>query len=75
LTRALARCAAAVGRDDPLRFADHAMVALRRAVDAGYRDTRALDSNHDLDRLRDRNDFRLLIMDLAFPAEPFARGR
>ena len=36
--RALARCAAAVGREDPLHFADHAMVALRRAADAGFRD-------------------------------------
>jgi hypothetical protein len=28
----------------------------------------------DLDPLRSRPDFQLLLMDLAMPAEPFARG-
>jgi tetratricopeptide (TPR) repeat protein len=72
---ALARCMPAAGRDDPMHFADRAMDALRRAVAAGFRDVVALRTSVNLDRLRDRDDFHLLTMDLAFPAEPFARGR
>jgi eukaryotic-like serine/threonine-protein kinase len=53
--------------------ADRAMEALRRAVAAGYRDQARMRVDTDLDPLRDREDFRLLLMDLAMPAEPFAR--
>jgi hypothetical protein len=71
--RAFARCLPPAGRDDTLPFADRALDALRRAVTAGFRNAANRD-DHDLDPLRDRPDFRLLLMDLAFPAEPFAGG-
>jgi hypothetical protein len=50
------------------------MVALRRAVAAGYRSLDWMRRDPDLDPLRSRPDFRLLLMDLAFPADPLARG-
>jgi hypothetical protein len=34
-----------------------------------------LGSARDLDALRSRPDFRALMLDLAFPADPFARPR
>jgi hypothetical protein len=40
----------------------------------GYRDADAFRIERALDPMRDRDDFRLLVMDLAFPAEPFSRG-
>ena len=51
------------------------MDALRQAVAAGYRDFGSMRVNTDLDPLRDRDDFRLLMMDLAMPADPFARDQ
>jgi len=53
--------------------ADRAMVALRRAVDAGWRDVSGARNDPDLDPIRSRPDFRLLMLDLGFPADPFAR--
>jgi serine/threonine protein kinase/tetratricopeptide (TPR) repeat protein len=53
--------------------ADRAMDRLRRAVGEGYRDLGALRTEVALDPLRGRDDFKLLMMDLAFPAEPFVR--
>ena len=50
-----------------------AIDALRRAVAAGYRDFGAMEKDKALAPLRSRPDFRLLMMDLAFPADPFAR--
>src|SRR5262249_52162577 len=61
------------GSGESQREADSAMTALRQAVEAGYRDLAHLRSDPDLDPLRRRPDFRLLMMDLAMPAEPFAR--
>ena len=46
---------------------------LRRAAALGYRSPAAYRAEDALDDLRDRDTFRLLIMDLAMPAEPFAR--
>jgi hypothetical protein len=54
--------------------ADRAMEWLREAVVAGYRKVAALRTDHSLDPLRSRPDFQLLMMDLEFPADPFARG-
>jgi hypothetical protein len=51
---------------------DRAMGELRRALDAGYPCV-LLPGDHDLDSLRDRPDFRALLLDLAFPADPFSR--
>ena len=48
------------------------MESLRTAVGMGYRDRDAYRTETALGPLRDREDFRLLMMDLAMPAEPFA---
>jgi eukaryotic-like serine/threonine-protein kinase len=55
--------------------ADAAMALLHKAVGMGYRNAAAFRGEDALDPLRDRPDFRLLMMDLAMPAEPFATGR
>jgi eukaryotic-like serine/threonine-protein kinase len=53
--------------------ADRAMAALRRAVEAGFTDAAHIRADHDLDSLRSRPDFRAMMLDLDFPAEPFVR--
>jgi serine/threonine-protein kinase len=53
--------------------ADKAMEWLRRAVAAGYRNFGWMRVDADLDSLRPRSDFQLLMLDLAFPADPIAR--
>jgi tetratricopeptide (TPR) repeat protein len=59
---------AAEGRED----ADRAMADLRRAAGGGFLMLPLMSSDHDLDSLRSRLDFQLLMMDLSMPAEPFA---
>jgi serine/threonine-protein kinase len=54
--------------------ADRAMEWLRRAVAAGYQHVALMRKDPDLDPLRSRPDFQLLMMDLEFPDDPFARG-
>jgi hypothetical protein len=54
--------------------ADRAMATLRRAVAAGYHDHAHMRTDTDLDVLRPRDDFRRLMLDLAFPAQVFAGG-
>jgi tetratricopeptide (TPR) repeat protein len=51
-----------------------AMELLRRAIAAGYRDGGRMRRDPDLDPLRPRPDFQLMMMDLAFPIDPFPRG-
>jgi len=51
---------------------DRAMDLLRRAVSGRYHPVNWMRRDPDLDALRRRPDFQLLMMDLAFPAEPFA---
>ncbi len=54
---------------------DRAMDALRRAFAAGYRNNPALiRTEPGLAVLHGRGDFLLLLMDLAMPADPFARA-
>jgi tetratricopeptide (TPR) repeat protein len=53
--------------------ANRAMDTLRRAVAAGFRNVVVMQNDTNLDPLRGRDDFRLLMMDLAFPFDPFAR--
>jgi hypothetical protein len=48
------------------------MTLLRNAVELGYHNAAAFRTEDALDPRRDRADFRLMIMDVAFPAEPFA---
>jgi hypothetical protein len=52
--------------------AQRAMRRLREAVAAGYRDLPHMRIDHDLDPLRSRLDFQLLMMDLAMPDDPLA---
>ena len=53
--------------------ADQAMNDLRRAAEAGHRNPAAYRYEPALGPLRARDDFRLLMLDLDFPADPFAR--
>jgi serine/threonine-protein kinase len=52
--------------------ADRAMAELQSAVALGYRTLEGLRNDTDLDAIRPRPDFQLLLLDLAFPAQPFA---
>ncbi len=51
--------------------AENAMKSLRRAVAAGWRNVDHMRADSDLDPLRGRPDFKLLMLDLAMPADPF----
>ena len=51
---------------------DQAMSALFTAVEAGYRQWSKFATDPDLELLRPRPDFQRLLMDLAFPENPFA---
>jgi hypothetical protein len=55
--------------------ATRAMGLLDRAVAMGYRNAAAYRTEDALDPLRGRDDFRLHLLDLALPAEPFADPR
>jgi hypothetical protein len=55
--------------------ADAAMALLHKAVGVGYRSPDRFRTEDALDLLRSRDDFKLLMMDLAMPAEPFAAAR
>ncbi|MGP0062392.1 MAG: protein kinase domain-containing protein [Isosphaeraceae bacterium] len=76
----LACCHAALsGIDGPgvspgerLGHADRAMDLLRKAEALGYPDLTAYRQDPGLSAIRDRPDFRLLMMDLAMPSVPFA---
>jgi serine/threonine-protein kinase len=54
--------------------AEQAMQWLHRAVARGYRNVAVMQRDPDLDPLRSRRDFQLLMMDLEFPDDPFAPG-
>jgi hypothetical protein len=62
-----------VSEDEAASQADAAMALLYKTVALGYRRAGALRNETALDPLRDRDDFRLLLLDLAMPADPFAR--
>jgi hypothetical protein len=51
--------------------ADHAMAELRRAASTGFRVLSLMALDHDLDPLRSRSDFQMLLLDLSFPGDPF----
>jgi hypothetical protein len=55
--------------------ADRAIVSLPHALDDGFNDCELIRVDTDLDPLRGREDFRLLLLDLAMPADPFAAAR
>ena len=50
-----------------------AVVALRRAVTAGYCDLAQIQADDLLEPLHSCRDFQAMIMDLTFPADPFQR--
>jgi eukaryotic-like serine/threonine-protein kinase len=52
-----------------------AMTLLRQAAGLGYRNPESYRGETALDPLRGREDFRLLMMDLAMPANPLERDR
>jgi hypothetical protein len=60
---------------EPSRAADLAVDRLNKLIAAGFRMRHWFANDRQLDALRGRDDFRLLMMDLAMPAEPFARAR
>ncbi len=62
-----------VSNEEGAEWAEKAMTGLRQAVAMGYRNPDAYRTESVLDPLRNRDDFRLLTLDLAFPSEPFAR--
>jgi tetratricopeptide (TPR) repeat protein len=66
--RAGSGVSAAEGSEEATR----AIESLRRAVGVGYRNANEVRIESALDPLRSRDDFRLIMMDLAFPVEPFA---
>jgi tetratricopeptide (TPR) repeat protein/tRNA A-37 threonylcarbamoyl transferase component Bud32 len=53
--------------------AERAMDLLRQAVTLGYRNPDLYRTESGLDPLRNRPDFRLLMMDVAFPTKPFTQ--
>jgi serine/threonine protein kinase/outer membrane murein-binding lipoprotein Lpp len=55
------------------RCASHALAALARLVVAGYRDRQRIESDPAFDGIRGHPEFQSLMLDLAFPASPFAR--
>ncbi len=52
--------------------ATRAMDILRRAVASGFRSADRYRVEPALGPLRDRDDFRMMMMDLAMPADPFS---
>ena len=69
-----ARPGSAVSAEQGQAESDRAMSWVRRALALGYRNPDAYRTETALDAIRDRPDFRRLMMDLAMPADPFARG-
>ncbi len=53
--------------------ADNAMKTLRRAVAAGWKNLAHTRGDTDIDPLRSRPDYQMLELDMAMPANPFAR--
>jgi hypothetical protein len=61
-----------VSADEKDTEAERAMALLWRAAGMGFRAPDAYRAETALNSLRNRPDFRLLLMDLTFPAKPFA---
>ena len=61
-----------VSGEEAAAHADQAMAVLRSAFAGGYRDLNLLEVEHGLDPLRARADFRSMMIDMSFPAEPFS---
>jgi eukaryotic-like serine/threonine-protein kinase len=68
------RAGSGVSAAEGITEADAAVAALRRAVAMGHHKLDGYRTEDALVSLRDREDFRALMMDLAFPEQVFARG-
>ena len=68
------RAGSGVSGAEAVTEADAAMALLRRAVAQGHRRPDAYRTEDALGPLRFRDDFRLMMMDLAMPPDPFDRG-
>jgi serine/threonine protein kinase len=55
------------------RYGDQAIVSLRRSAAREFKSLEFFRSDPNLDPLRNRADFQTLLMDLAFPVDPFTR--
>ena len=55
------------------RLGEQAVDTLRRAANAGWQAVKHVRKDPDLEPLRVRQDFQMLLMDLAFPNDPFAK--
>ncbi len=64
-----------VSATEGAQHAEKSMARLRQAVAMGYRNPDAYRTESALEPLRNRDDFRSLLLDLTFPAEPFAARR
>jgi tetratricopeptide (TPR) repeat protein len=60
---------------EPTAAADRAMAVLHRAIAAGWKNAAHMRRDSDLDPLRARRDLQVLLLDLEFPADPFAPTR
>ncbi len=49
------------------------MDAISRAVKLGFKDYAKLRTERDFDPIRPQSDFQTLMMDVAFPGDPFTR--
>jgi serine/threonine-protein kinase len=58
--------------DRQRRDAERAVARIRRVTEMGFANSDVLENDPDPDSLRSRPDFQALVMDVAFPAEPFA---
>ena len=70
-----ARADSGVSAAEAMSEADAAMVLLREAIAMDFRVVGDYRTEEALDPLRDREDFRLLMMDLVFPSDAFAVTR
>jgi serine/threonine-protein kinase len=61
------------GADRRRRDADRAVNSIRRAIELGWAGVSDLKTDLDVASLRGRADFQAILMDLSFPADPFAR--
>jgi eukaryotic-like serine/threonine-protein kinase len=72
LSRAAGMSGSGVSAPEGHSEAEKAMAILRQMVDLGYHDPQ-LTTESSLEPLHARADFHLLLMDVAFPAEPFSK--
>ena len=75
LSAAAAEAGSGLTADEARAYAAEAVSTLRRCVAAGFRNVPWMLADPDFAPLRDRPDFRLLALDMAFPSDPFAATR